>query len=111
MPAWTDLHVGLPCFGSLCVSALFVYRRIPAALGVPVVGRVRSQMKNAAKNTFVPQHIMEDFCIKMWIFLLFFFPLFHTALELGNVRVCVFVFTRVVYEICSLALCPLPTPG
>lgn len=49
----------LPLFWVVvCVFALFVYRQIPAALGGPVVGCVRSQRKNAVKNTFVPQHIM-----------------------------------------------------
>lgn len=49
----------LPLFWFIvCMFALFMYHQIPPALGVPVVGCVRSQMKNAMKNIFVPQHIV-----------------------------------------------------
>lgn len=71
---------------------------------------MRSQMKNAVKNTFVPQHITSDFCIKMWIFLLFFFFPFPYSPGVGQWCASVFLFSlRVVYEICSLGRCPLPT--
>lgn len=80
----------LPLFWLIvCVFALFVY--LPSntdCAGRTRRSRVRSQMKNAVKNTFVPQHIVSDFCIKMWIFLLFFFPFPYSPGVGQRARLC-----------------------